>query len=369
MGKVKKNLEYQILQLILQEKNNYQIIKYFKETDKTIDKKKINNIRKNGSWYIDVMTNELVFTEKKISIEEQIFHYLYKVLKEKENKYGRTSTISNRKIHKRIALWIALNGEFETEEEREKIISRCDKWLKKETKLVGYDKEIKEILREISVLKDVFDETEVTLFSESYIYDKETGYPRGYGLSYSDLYLKPYLLHKSLECIKEYIGFAGNDTEYQEMMRKKLRSKIIAKEKESLREPGLENKLYLDYAVEQIQEKPGVIEGQYKNQRRKSQEFNTKTLLINKLFLPIAMEIGKWGKEMLKKGYSIEDIYARLERRCNRENITVDRGTIDLDLFENDVPRIVYTNLKAYNDNTINKEMKKKVEETFITFN
>lgn len=368
MEKIKKNLEYQIFQSILKGKNNYQIIKDFKETNKILDKKKIKNIRKYGKWYIDLITNELVFTDKKISMEEQIFHYLCSTLKNKEeNEEEGTSTILNRKKHKRVAIWITLNEGLD-EEEQKKLIARCDKWLKKHVKLVGYDKENNQILTEILIMEDEFKTTEKELFSKSYVYDKDTGYPKGYKLFYADLYLKPYLLDKAMECIREYINFIGDDSEYQVMMRKKLYTKTIEKEKENLIkiDLGLEKKSSLDYLVEQIQEKPQQIEEQYKNQRKKSQDFNTKIFFINRYKIKIGMEIGKWGKEMLKKGYGLDDIYYRIDRRYNYKNIVKDKGTIDLTLLEDDVPRVIYIELGAYNDRTINEEMRKKVEETFI---
>lgn len=56
MRKTKENEEIKILRALKEKLSYYKISQIF-----NMDKKRIKNIEKNGKWYIDLGTNELVF--------------------------------------------------------------------------------------------------------------------------------------------------------------------------------------------------------------------------------------------------------------------------------------------------------------------
>lgn len=357
--KIRNNDEYKILNALKEGLSMYQISNIFK-----VDKKKIKNIKENGKWYIDLATNELVFTSKKITIEEQAFYYLYKLLEEEQekssfNEYLKgnyikerklSSTLKKKKLHLRVALWLVA-GE---DESINMMSSKCNYWLNKEDKLVGYNLEVETINKEILELGEEFKKTEMEVFEKSYFYDEEVGYPRGYKLWFIDIYKRPQLLYHSLKWIKEYITFDGNDKIFKLLM-------IVKFYQEVKGEFDYDISL-LEFSKLNVEEQKIYIDKLKEYKKEKGIE-----AFFCRLNLKIAIELGKWGKSLLKKGYRIEDIYYRLDRRCSFDNINfLERGTIDLTLLEDDVPRVIYIELGAYKDKTINEEMRKKVEETFI---
>lgn len=359
--KIRNNDEYKILNALKEGLSMYQISKIFK-----VDKKKVKNIKENGKWYINLYTNELVFTSKKITIEEQVFYYLYNLLEKeqgksnfseflKEESYIKerkiSSTLKKKRLHLRVALWLVA-GE---EENINMMSSKCNYWLnKKEDKLVGYNLEFETINKEILELGEEFKKTEMEVFEKSYFYDEEVGYPRGYKLWFIDIYKRPQLLYHSLNWVKEYISFDGNDKTFKLLM-------IIRFYQEVKREFDYDISLF-EFSKLNNEEKKIYIDKLKEYKKEKGIE-----AFFCRFNLKIAIELGKWGRSLLKKGYSIEEIYSRLERRCSFDNNNlIDRGTIDLTLLKDDVPRVIYIELGAYKDKTINEEMRKKVEETFI---
>lgn len=375
MKKRKENEEIKIFRALKENLSYYKISQIFK-----LDKKRIKNIEKNGKWYIDLGTNELVFTDKKISMDKQAFYYLYYLFENNNVKENNiTETIYKKNILGRIAIWL-VEGE---ESKIKNMTVNCNNWhkeisnikeisdineelenekrkkrkIRKENRLVQYDCEKDNVIKEILELGEEFEKTEMEVFGKSYSYDKDTGYPKGFRLCFTDLYKRTDLLCSSLNLIKEYINFEGTEEEYRLIMLIKIYNE---KKENKLLDDDLNISL-LEFSKFDTERKKECIKKlkEYKRQEDAKPYFY-------RFKLKIGVEIGKWGKEMLKKGYSIDEIYYRLERRCDYKNITIDRGTIDLNLEIDDVPRVVYTELGAYNDETINKEMRKKVEETFI---
>lgn len=373
MRKIKENEEIKILRALKEKLSYYKISQIF-----NMDKKRIKNIEKNGKWYIDLGTNELVFTDKKISMDKQAFYYLY-YLFENNSMEGidATKTIHRKNILGRIAIWLAdgeetkiksmvvncnnwhkeitIKEELENEEKLDK--KRKKKKIRKENRLVQYDYEKEKIIKEILELGEEFKKTEMEVFEKSYFYDKETGYPKGFRLCFTDLYKRTDLLYSSLGLIKEYIDFDGAEEEYRLIMLIKIYNE---KTENKPVDDDLNISLFEFSKLDNERKKECI-----KKLKEYKRHENTKPYFY-RFKLKIGIEIGKWGKEMLKKGYGIDEIYYRLERRCDYKNITKDRGTIDLNSEIDDVPRVVYTELGAYNDGTINEEMRKKVEETFI---
>lgn len=359
MKNIEKNVEYLILEEFKAGKNISQIANTFK-----CGRPKVRDIIKHGKWYFDLVSKKLIFTKQKISLVEQLFHFLYDKLDSEGKNFKVNKTLSKKKNNQRVASWLVIF--LEKEEEKEKLIARCNKWFKKEKKLVGFDYVNNQILSEILEVWNEFVENEEELFEKSYYFDNETGYPKGFKLFYCDLYLKPYMLEKSLDCIKKYIGFNGSDMEYTKMIREELNNQSILETQRKISSVTKSTDiLAIDYLTNQVTNlKPDEIEEKAKYLKKYSQNFST-AKFFHRYKIRIGIELGKWGKKMLEKGYSIDDIYSRLERRCNFyfEN---KNGTIDLPILKDDVPRIVYICLEAYKNNAINEEMKKKVEETFL---
>lgn len=310
----------------------YKICKTF-----NVDKKKVKKIIDKGTWYLDLISNEIVFTATNITKEEQFFHYLCYTL-EKQTDNLIPSILSKKKIHTRVVEWLKSQNFTK--------VSSYSYWLKKPYKLVKYDKDKKEIDTDIKELGNLILETELQEFKNSYKYD-ELGYPTGYKLWYIDLYTKPYFILMSLEFIKDFITFKGTEKQY----------KLIMEVKAYQESRGINdlNISLLEFDELNDEEKEEYIK-KLKDYKR---EKHIKNFFL-RFNIKLGIILGTWGKNLLKKGYSLKEIMEILNRRC------VYNDSLSLATIENDVPRIIYMELKAYYENIISQEMKSKVEETFI---
>lgn len=332
---IKKTKEYHILNAVKENLSVYKICKIF-----NVDKKKVNMIKQRGSWFIDLNSNELVFTEKNITLEEQLFHYLSFLLQQQDTNQS-LEILAKRKIHLRVINWL------ESEISCKKLTS-YNSWLKKNIKLVGYDVKKDDFKSNILEIGKLFVETEMLVLEKSYYYDKETGYPKGYKLWFIDLYKNSYFLKNSLNYILNYINFKGSDKEYKLSMLYLLSRLDKTNYNDKFQIPLID---FSNLSGEEQKEFNEELE-KYKKEKK------TRTY-IHKFRLKIGIEVGKWGQHMINKGYTYDEVVKILKRRYEYP-----QSKIILD----DVPQIIYLELGAYYNNILSKDMKEKIESTFFDF-
>lgn len=102
---------------------------------------KIQKIKDNGKYYIDMATGELIFTAKTVTIIEQAFHNLETNLILYDNLGDRKSgLLRDRAVVPRLASFLMSYFNMEiTEKSKDSFISKLRDWKAKKIKLVGCD--------------------------------------------------------------------------------------------------------------------------------------------------------------------------------------------------------------------------------------
>lgn len=177
------NKDLEIKKLLEQGKT----IKYISELLR-INHKVVEKVKKQGRYYLDINTGMIVFTSKKVSIEEQQFNYLcYK--NNLEDKYlfefQKNDIVRNRADNPRLAVYLGVNS------------SQTHRWSKKDMRLFGCDKYGKadDVLY---ICASQFMLLETKKFQENAYYIDKNGLVKGYKLWYVQIsqgwlyYLKKY---------------------------------------------------------------------------------------------------------------------------------------------------------------------------------
>ena len=138
---------------------------------------KVQKIIKQGRYYLDIKTGEIIFTAKKISFEEQAFNYIcFKYGVENGYLYALSGSkiIQTRSANPRLAVYIGVNS------------SQTHRWSKKDMRLfeVNEQGEVIESLEDYAV---EFELTEKDKFKETQYYIDDNGMVKGYRLSYITL--------------------------------------------------------------------------------------------------------------------------------------------------------------------------------------
>ncbi len=154
-----------------------------------VSRKVVENIIKQGKYYFDLNSGEIIFTSKKIKENEQLFNYLCyrdEIANGNFFKFNRIKLLQDRPINARLADYLGVNR------------SQPSRWAKKPQRLFGCDEygRANELLVNKAV-DFIYNENEQFLKNRPYEVD-EKGYLRGYKLWYVELtpewlyYLKNY---------------------------------------------------------------------------------------------------------------------------------------------------------------------------------
>lgn len=156
-----------------------------------VDKKTIQKIIKQGKYYLNLCTGEIVFTSKSISLEEQQTHYLFWFCETQNENVFKVQTdkfISKRTENFRLSVFL------------DKHQTTIKRWRKKKEKLVECD-EGGDIAHDVYKVIPLFLAQETIVFSRyasSKFYVDENGYVKGMDLWYVKVsqkwlyYLKDY---------------------------------------------------------------------------------------------------------------------------------------------------------------------------------
>lgn len=166
------NRDLQIKELLDQKKTIKEISKLMGVNHKVVEK-----VKKQGRYYLDIKTGEIIFTSKKISFEEQAFNYIcFKYGVENGYLYALSGSkiIQTRSANPRLAVYIGVNS------------SQTHRWSKKDMRLFEVDEqgEVVESLEDYAV---EFELTEKDKFKETQYYIDDNGMVKGYRLSYITL--------------------------------------------------------------------------------------------------------------------------------------------------------------------------------------
>lgn len=195
---------------------------------------KIQKIKDNGKYYIDMATGELIFTAKTVTIIEQAFHNLETNLILYDNLGDRKSgLLRDRAVVPRLASFLMSYFNMEiTEKSKDSFISKLRDWKAKKIKLVGCDT-LGNINQQINDIALDFINNEENRASDSYYIDKN-GLPRGYGLWYVKITdnwlnnLKPYI----------YVALSNKSILKEQNLRNYFFSRL-KKEKEKTKDENL----------------------------------------------------------------------------------------------------------------------------------
>lgn len=154
-----------------------------------IGMQKVRTIKDQGRYYFDMNSGEIIFSSKKTTRKEQIFHYLCyrdEIANGGFFNFNRTKLLKNRPTNPRLADYLGINRQ------------NTFNWSKKKMKLIGCDENG-------NIDQDIIDEGNGFIYNENEQFLKnrpyevdEKGYLRGYKLWYVELtpewlyYLKNY---------------------------------------------------------------------------------------------------------------------------------------------------------------------------------
>lgn len=294
------NRDLKIKELLEEKKTIKQISELLNVNHKVVEK-----VKKQGRYYLDIKSGELIFSSKKVSFEEQAFNYLcfkYGV----ENGYlysdSGSSIIDRRAVNPRLAAYLGVDSR------------QTNRWSKKDVRLFGCD-EFGKPTDELEEYAEKFYDDEKNKFKETQYYIDENGMVRGYKLSYVTV-SEAHLSH-----VKKFALF------YVEW-RNKIRG-----EKENRR-------LFFSECKKKFGE----------------DEKEMKFLYINTV---LGIELGRWILKMLDK-YNYKYITDSINHACKPIwEWTEEDETKDV-LY---VPTTFYTNKKAYYSDLLSDEYKAMVRE------
>lgn len=166
------NRDLQIKELLDQKKTIKEISKLMGVNHKVVEK-----VKKQGRYYLDIKSGEIIFTSKKISFEEQAFNYIcFKYGVENGYLYALSGSkiIQTRSANPRLAVYIGVNS------------SQTHRWSKKDMRLFEVDEQ-GEVIESLEDYAVEFELTEKDKFKETQYYIDDNGMVKGYRLSYITL--------------------------------------------------------------------------------------------------------------------------------------------------------------------------------------
>lgn len=294
------NRDLKIKELLEQKKTIKEISELLNVNHKVVEK-----VKKQGRYYLDIKSGELIFSSKKVSFEEQAFNYLcfkYGV----ENGYlysgSGSSIIDRRAVNPRLAVYLGVDSR------------QTNRWSKKDVRLFGCD-EFGKPTNELEEYAEKFYDDEKNKFKETQYYIDENGMVRGYKLSYV-IVSGTHLAH-----VKR---FALLYVEWRNQLRG-------AKEN---------RRLFFSECKKRFGE----------------DEKEMKFLYINTV---LGIELGRWILKMLEK-YNYKYIIDSINHACKPEWEWTEKDETK-DVLP--VPITFYTNRKAYYSDLLSDEYKAMVEE------
>lgn len=213
-----------------------------------ISRTKVRDIKDKGRYYLNMSNNEVIFTSKSISFEEQAFHYIHSNINSFNGcNINKPKEIIERPIVPRLTNFFTGYFDLKCDPSSKKILEKKLRgWSKKDIKLVGCnDKGI--VDEEISnIFYKEFLFLEKDIISKNYYYD-ENSLPRGWKLWYLKIsdswlyYLKEYIdthLDKKLtekelynnimeKILNEKKSLKNNNTESIEKINQKIKFNYI----------------------------------------------------------------------------------------------------------------------------------------------
>lgn len=294
------NRDLKIKELLEEKKTIRQISELLNVNHKVVEK-----VKKQGRYYLDIKSGELIFSSNKVSFEEQAYNYLcfkYGV----ENGYlysdSGSTIIDKRAVNPRLAVYLGVDSR------------QTNRWSKKDVRLFGCD-EFGKPTDELEEYAEKFYDDEKNKFKETQYYIDENGMVKGYKLSYVSI-SEQHLFH-----VKRFALF------YVEW-RNQLRG-----EKENRR-------LFFS----ECKKKFG------------GDEKEMKFLYINTV---LGIELGRWILKMLDK-YNYKYIIDSINHACKPIWVWTEEDETK-DVLH--VPTTFYTNKKAYYSDLLSDEYKAMVRE------
>lgn len=291
-----------------------------------VSRTKIQKIKNNGRWYVDMSTGETVFTSKSISIHEQVFHYIASQIElyDKASVYiDKLKIVKDRVVAPRICNW--LMGEFNiSHEHRESMERKCRGWLKKDVKLVKcVDGEVEDDIKRYACS---FCCNEESTISKNYYLDENLA-PRGWRL-WSLKVSEDWLIYLS-QYIQVYLSRGASESDLRDYMYKKIQEEIA------------EDKIL--YSIEGISEDEikELIDKKYK-----------KRLYYNFINSRVAIRV----VEYIRKVYP----YSTDEMIISNLRTNIDRRTIYLN-------PLLYMDITAYKQGLLSSEYRSIVESILET--
>lgn len=166
------NRDLQIKELLDQKKTIKEISKLMGVNHKVVEK-----VKKQGRYYLDIKSGEIIFTSKKISFEEQAFNYIcFKYGVENGYLYALSGSkiIQTRSANPRLAVYIGVDPR------------QTNRWSKKDMRLFEVDEQ-GEVIESLEDYAVEFELTEKDKFKETQYYIDDNGMVKGYRLSYITL--------------------------------------------------------------------------------------------------------------------------------------------------------------------------------------
>ena len=166
------NRDLQIKELLDQKKTIKEISKLMGVNHKVVEK-----VKKQGRYYLDIKSGEIIFTSKKISFEEQAFNYIcFKYGVENGYLYALSGSkiIQTRSTNPRLAVYIGVNSS-QTHRKRNQDLG------------VFEEDEQGEVIESLEDYAVEFELTEKDKFKETQYYIDDNGMVKGYRLSYITL--------------------------------------------------------------------------------------------------------------------------------------------------------------------------------------
>lgn len=226
----------------------------------------VQKVKKQGKYYLDIKSGEIIFSAKKISFEEQAFNYLCFKYEDSGYLYTDTdsSTICSKKATSRLSVYLNVSR------------SQTTRWANKSQRLFEVDEngEVSDALEEYSM---EFEKTEKDKFRDRQYYIDEFGLLKGYKLAY--IMVSPYHLRHVVKYATLYIDYINS-------LNGKRERKIMY----------------------------------YTMCKREYADDDGKYLFINSV---VGKELGRWMLKMLEK-YSYKYIMQSIRHACDYENMMIE---------------------------------------------
>lgn len=213
MNDKKKEVDIELIYKDLIGETEYSIRELAKKYG--VSRTKVENIRDNSKYLVDLDTGEEVLTIKNISIEQQMYCAIYGFMEmyeriESGKKYRtkEEDLIMSKSLNVRLATYLNIKP------------NTSNRWAKQK-KLVS-----QEIIDNISVIRNGFLNSQKDIMME--FYDSDTLYPKGFKLNYIDYTVKDGFAYYINQQVSRYYHSDLNERDFIHMCLKVMEEENIA---------------------------------------------------------------------------------------------------------------------------------------------